>query len=83
MKKTIASRNKYLPNGTQIRFAGSNEEVRKLLVSPEGQVIREKVLKFQQANRITATGLNNIINGLNCFFNGPRDDPMEIIISDG
>ena len=82
MKKTIASRDKYLPHGTHIHFGDSDEEVRRLLESPEAHDVKEKALRFQQANRITASGLTNIIKGLNNFFNGRRDDPMEVVISD-
>jgi len=79
VKKTIASRNKYFPEGISIRFGTTNEEIRKLLESPRAQKIRIKALKFQKANRISGTGLINLVSGLNGLFNKPSNDVIVIL----
>lgn len=49
-------------------FGDSEPEVITLYESEEAEPVREKLFKFYLANRITATGLMNVIKDLNIFF---------------
>ena len=69
IKKTILSRDKYLPRGTEILFSDSEPEIRSLIESRNAEQIRNKLLKFYVANRITVTELTNLIKELNYFIN--------------
>jgi hypothetical protein len=73
LKKIVISKEKYLSRGTPFFFDDSDQEVSSLFESEEVGPIKEKIFKFYLANRVTATGLTNIIKELNSFF-GRNDE---------
>lgn len=65
IKKIIISKEKYLKNASPIHFKDYNKILKKLENSRPAAGIKNKLLKFYISNKITVTGLTNMINSLN------------------